>query len=122
MTTAPRPEGADRMRELDLTQRRQLSISPRREAEIGLEEPFELDEGLVVEGDEAEIPQSHAGLAEAVLYRVDREPRVVPHTGEALLPGRDHHFPVGQEARRALVVIGGNTEDVAAHLAGNDTH
>ena len=45
----------------------------RRAREIGLEEPLEFDERLVVEADVVELAQRDAGLAEAIRDRLMRE-------------------------------------------------
>jgi hypothetical protein len=46
-------------------------VKPRgREGEVGLEQPLELEERLVVEGDVVDVGQLDAGLVEAVLDRL----------------------------------------------------
>ena len=47
----------------------------RRKGEIGLEQPLELQERLVVEGDVVDVGQRDAGLVEAIVDRVRRESR-----------------------------------------------
>ena len=82
-----------------------------REREVGLEQPLELQERLVVEGDDVDVLRPRAGGREARLDRVVREAVVVLLAREALLLRGGEHLPVAQERRGAVVVVGGNAED-----------
>src|SRR5262249_54392962 len=62
----------------------EAAVAARREREVGLEQPLELDERLVVEGDEIEIVEREASRREAELDCVARKPRIVLAPREAL--------------------------------------
>src|SRR5690242_1552156 len=57
----------------------------RRESEIALEQALELQKRLVVEGDEVDLRETHARLAQAVGKCLRGKMRVVLLAGEALL-------------------------------------
>ena len=92
----------------------------RGERQVGLQQALELDQRLVVEADVAEIAESDPAFAQAVAHRVDRESRIVLLPGEALLLGRRDDLAVAHEACRAVMVEGGDAEDIRRHgrLAG----
>ena len=78
--------------------------APRREGEIGLEQPLELQERLVVEGDVVDVAELHADMVEAVLHRVLGEAGIVLLAGEALLlRGRDQMAVVDQRGRAVVI-------------------
>ena len=58
-----------------------------REREIGLEQPLELEERLVVERDMVDLAERDAALRQAIGERVMRETRIVLLAREALLLG-----------------------------------
>jgi hypothetical protein len=76
----------------------------RREGEVGLEQPFELEERLVVEGDIVDVRHLDAGGVEAVLHRLLGEGRVVLLAREALFLRRAHQLAV-LDQRRGTVMI-----------------
>ena len=87
----------------------------RGERQVGLQQALELDQGLVVEGDVAEIAESDPALAQAVAHRVDRESRIVLLPGEALFLGGGDDLAVAHEACCAVMVEGGDAEDIRRH-------
>ena len=84
----------------------------RREREIGLEQPLELEERLVVERDVVDFRGPRAGGLQARLDGVMREARVVLLAREALLLRRRRDLAVDDQRRRGVVVIGGDAEDL----------
>src|SRR4051794_18992542 len=82
----------------------------RHEGEIGLDQPVELAQRLVVEHDVVELAQPDAGLLQAIRDRVGRERGVVLLPREALLLRRRDHAPVDDQRRRAVVIEGRNSE------------
>ena len=87
----------------------------RRERQIGLEQPLELDERLFVEHHVVEIGRFHAGLIEAIADRGRRKPRVVLDAGEALLLRGGDDAAVDDQRRGAVVIEGRNAEDARRH-------
>ena len=84
----------------------------RRVRDVGLEDAVELEERLVVEGDEVEVRSLDAGLLEAVVDRVLGERVVVLLARETLfLRGRDDPAVLHQ-AGRAVVVERRDAQDV----------
>src|SRR5439155_12038390 len=83
-----------------------------REGQVRLQEPFELDQRLVVEGDIAQVGEGDATFPETVLDRLRREPGIVLLPGETLLLRGGHDRTVSNETGRAIVVKRRNTQDV----------
>ena len=83
----------------------------RRKGEIGLEQPLELEERLVVERDIVDLRGTRAGRLEARANRVVWEARVMLLAREALFLRRRGHLPVDQQRRGRVVVIGRDAED-----------
>src|SRR5919109_1014662 len=75
----------------------------RRKGEIGLQQPLELEERLVVEGDEIDLGGPSAGELETGANRVVREARIVLFAGEALFLRRRNDATVLEKRRRAIV-------------------
>jgi hypothetical protein len=91
---------------------RNESKPARREREVGLEQPLELEERLVVERDEVHILELDARLREAVVERVAREARVMLLPRETfLLRGRDD-LAVAHDGRCGVVIERGDADDV----------
>ena len=88
--------------------------SPRREGQIGLQKPFELEERLVVEGNVIDAAEPRSGVLQAVGNGVGREARIVFPAGEALLLGGGGDTAILDERRGAIVIEGRDAED--AHL------
>src|SRR5688572_954039 len=84
----------------------------RRNTEIGFENALELEQGLVVEPDVVEIASCNLSLAQAEVDGVTREAGIALHAREALLLHGGDDFAVAHEARRTVVVEGGNPQDV----------
>jgi hypothetical protein len=83
----------------------------RREGEVGLEQPLELEERLVVEGDVVDLGELRAGRFQAGADRLVREGRVVLLAREALFLRGGDHLAVAQQRRGAVVVVRGDAED-----------
>src|SRR5204862_6495357 len=77
----------------------------RRKGEVSLEQPLELEERLVVEGDEVDLGGARAARFEAGTDRVVREARVVLLAGEALFLRGGGHLPLDEQRRRGVVVV-----------------
>jgi hypothetical protein len=84
----------------------------RREGEIGLEQPLELEERLVVESHAVELPGPHAGDLQAGADGVVREGRVVLAPRKALLLRGGRDPAVDHQRGRAVVVVGRDAEDL----------
>src|SRR4029453_15981447 len=79
--------------------------------EIGLEQPLELEQGLVVEAHVVELFGADAGFPQTVGDGVARESMVVLLAGEALFLRRRDDLAVDEKARGGVVVEGGDSED-----------
>jgi hypothetical protein len=101
------------------------AVASRRIGKIGLEDSIELEERLVVESDEVEGVGRDAALLETVIDGVLREAIVMFQPSEPLLLRGGHDLAVPDEAGGAIVIEGGDPEDVHAraadrsHLKGN---
>jgi hypothetical protein len=83
----------------------------RGEGEIGLEQPLELEERLVVEGDVVDVRQLDAGRVETVVHRVLREAGIVLLAGEALFLSRTDELAVRDQRRGAVVIESRDSQD-----------
>ena len=72
--------------------------------EVRLEDPLELQQGFVVEGDVVEIAGRQSRLGEAVVDRVRREAVVVLLSAEAFLLRSGNDLPVDEQRRRGVVI------------------
>ena len=82
----------------------------RRESEIGLEQPLELQKRLFVEGDEVDVAPRNTCFLHAIAQRVDRKIRVMFLAREALfLCGRDD-LAVAHDRGSAVVIERRDTE------------
>ena len=109
---------------VELPGREELLLEPEREAhqeqaearrgvrDVRLEQPVELEQGLVVEGDEVEILGAQPGLGQAEIHGVLREAVIVLLAREALLLHRGDDLAVAHQAGRAVVIKGRDPEDV----------
>ena len=88
----------------------------RRVAQIGLEQPIELEQGLVVETDIVQIFRRQSGLLQAVLNRILREGMVMLLTRETLFLRRRHDPPIDHQSRCGVVVEGRYPENGGAHF------
>ncbi len=86
----------------------------RSHAEVGFEYPFELEQRLVVEADIRQVFDRDPGRAEAVLDRVPGEARVPLLPRETLLLRGGDDLAVGEETGGAVMVEGGDSENVHA--------
>ena len=88
--------------------------SPRgRRAEVGLQDPLELEQRLVVEADVGEIRRSRCRPASRqYVDGVAREGGVALLPREPLFLRRGDDLAVAQQARGAVVIEGGDAEDV----------
>ena len=85
--------------------------APGSECEIGFEQPFELEERLVVERDMIDVGEADAGLGQAIGDGVMRETGIVLLAGEALLLGGGDDLSVDDQCRGAIVVERGQSEN-----------
>ena len=83
----------------------------RRVGHVGLQQPLELQERLVVEGDMVHLVQPDAGLVEHAAHRVRGEARVVLLAGEPLLLRGGDRLSVHEKRGRAVMVIGRQAQD-----------
>src|SRR3954452_3632426 len=83
----------------------------RRKGEIGLEQPLELEERLVVERDEVDLRRPCPGRRQAGGDRLVREARVVLLAREAFFLRGGGYLAVDEERRRGVVVIRRDAED-----------
>jgi hypothetical protein len=79
--------------------------------QVGLEQSFELEKGLVVEDNMINPVQADTGLAQAVPDRVTREGGIVLLAREPLLLGRGHDPAVLDQGGGAVVVKGGDPQN-----------
>ena len=87
----------------------------RRDGQVRLEDARELAHRLVVEAHVIEAARLDARLSQAELDRAVWERRVVTLAREPLLLRRRDDDPVTHEARCAVMVVGGEAEDVDGH-------
>ena len=85
--------------------------APGREGEIALQQPLELEEGLVVERHIIHLAQADPGRLEAIGDGRAGEARIVLPAAETLLLGGGNDQAVLDERRRAVVVESGDAED-----------
>src|SRR5207245_805361 len=83
----------------------------RGDAEVGLQDPLELEERLVVEPDVRQVRRPDPRCLEAVLHGVLWERRLAFPPSEALFLGSGDNLPVAQQAGGAVMVEGGDAED-----------
>ena len=88
---------------------------PRGEAVIGLEQPLELEVGLVVKGDRGEVGELQAGFVQDIGDRMAREGGILLLAGKPLLVGGRDDFPVHDQGGGAVVVKGGDAENCFRH-------
>ena len=88
---------------------------------VGLEQPLELQERLVVERDGLQVRVLQSGFGEYVSSRVDREVGIVPLAREPFFLGRSNDLPVDEERRGAVVVIRRYAENRRFHHARSAT-
>ena len=74
---------------------------------VGVENPLELNEGLVVEPDIGEVLRGYAPLSQTVSYGVNGEIEVVFLSGEPLLRSSSQNFSIFQKTRSRIVVEAG---------------
>src|SRR5262249_22548359 len=75
------------------------------EGVIGLEQPLELQERLVVKSNRRQVLEVDARLLQNVPAGVNRERGVVLLAGEALFLRGSHNLAVKQQRRGAIVVV-----------------
>ena len=79
--------------------------------QIGLEQPFEFGEGLVVERDVIQVARRKPGLPQTIAGRLGRECRIMLDPGESLFLGRTDDPAVDHQRRRAVVVKRGDPQN-----------
>ena len=90
---------------------REAQESARREGQVGLDQPVELHERLVVEGEVVEPLRREPRLGQAIRDRSGRKARVVLSPREPLFLRRGDGFAVDHERRRTVVIERRDTED-----------
>ena len=78
--------------------------------EIGFEQAFELQERLVIEGDEVDVGPGDPGFGEAIAHRVRRERGIVLPAREAFLLRSRNDFPIAHDCRGTVVIERRNAE------------
>ena len=118
---APLIAAAERL--AHLPREMQLPLDPQRQrlpersepagrvGEIGLEQPLELEQRLVVEGDVIELVGADSAALEAERDRLRREAVVVLPPGETLFLRGGHDVPVHDQRRRRIVVERRDSQD-----------
>jgi hypothetical protein len=81
------------------------------------EQPFELEERLVVERDMIDVGEADAGLGQAIGDGVMRETGIVLLAGEALLLGGGDDLSVDDQCRGTVVIERGQSEN--SHSPGS---
>jgi hypothetical protein len=92
--------------------RRKRAKPARRQRKVGLEQALELQERLVVEDDVVDVLKRHPAGLEAVFHRLCGKGRVVADAREPLLLRRRNDFALLHQRGRAVVIEGGDAEDV----------
>ena len=80
------------------------AVATGRVGEVGLKQPLELQERLVVEPDVVEVSGAEPSLVQAVVDGLDGKPGVVLGAREPLLLRRGHNATVDQDRGRRVVV------------------
>ena len=84
----------------------------RGDAEVRLENPFELDQGLVVKPDVVEVVDADSAFAQAVRHGPFRKGGVALLPGEPLLGAGRDNLAIAQQAGGAVVVKGRDPESM----------
>src|SRR4029077_9427789 len=92
---------------------------PGRHTQVGFENPFELEQRLVVKADESQVPERDPGGPEAVLDRVRGQAGIPFLSGETLLLRRGGDPAVGQKTGGAVMVEGGDAENMHGDRSGS---
>ena len=87
----------------------------RGEREVGLDQPFEFQEWLVVEYDVVDVAQRDAAGFEAIGKRAARKSGVILPATETLLLGGSHDPAILDQGGRAVVIERGNPDYVHTH-------
>jgi len=82
-----------------------------------MENTVELQERLFVEGDEIQIGNADPSLLEAIVNGITGEGGIVFFPGESLFLGSGNDLAILDEARGAVVIKGGEPENVHGQLA-----
>src|SRR4030095_1970468 len=90
-------------------------IALERILQIRLEEPTEGQDGVVVVGDAAQIGRLDACFLQAESDGGGGEALITLAAGKPLLLGRRDQLPIPQEAGRAVVIEGGDPQDISRH-------
>ena len=79
--------------------------------QVGFQQPFKFEQGLVVEAHVVEITGFQAGLSKTEIDSVFRETVVVFFSGKSLFLGRGNDLTVNQEGRGRVVIKSGDAKD-----------
>ena len=88
------------------------AVAARRDGQVRLEDPLELEEGLVVEADDVDVLNGDAGVFQAEVDGTGREGRIALHAREALFLACRDDFAVPEESGGTVVVVRRDAEDV----------
>jgi len=92
--------------------REELAESAGGVGQVGLQEAFEFEQGLLIEDDVVEVLRTRSGGLEAVVHGMGGEPAVVLDPREPLLLGGRDDLPVPHEGGGAVVIECRDAEDV----------
>ena len=98
-------------------------VSPTgREGVVRLEQSFELQERLVIEGHSVQIAVLQPRLLQGIPGRVNRKPSVVTLPAESLLLRGGDDIAVDQERRRTIVIVSRDAENRPFHIPSSARH
>ena len=80
--------------------------------DVGSQEPFKLEHGLVVEHDSVDVGRLYAGFFQAVGYGTRGEIRVMFPSAKSLFTAGCHDHAVSQQARCSVMVKAGESQNV----------
>src|SRR6266699_3927228 len=86
--------------------RRKAREPARRERHVGLEQPIEFEERLLIEDDVIKSGGSNVTLLEAIAQRIPGKTGIVFDAAESLFLCGGHDLAVAHESRGAVVIVG----------------
>ena len=96
--------------------------APRRRGEVGLQQPLEFQQRLLVETHEIELRDADASFAQAIRHRVRGKGGIVFLAREPFFLRGGDDASVLDQARRRIVVEGRDTEDPGGHSCQSVVH
>src|SRR6266487_2516431 len=100
----------------------ELREPARGDTQVGLQDPLELEQRLVVKSNVCQVRSADPSGLEAVLRGVLREPGVAFLPREALFLRRCDDHAVAQQASGAVVIKSGDAENVGGRHVGVRSH